>query len=58
MIRRVMGDGIDVKAGLKLVLENLEKAFNARSKVEINAKQILAGKFDDIWRGIRRTLSG
>lgn len=35
MIRKVMADAIDVKAGLKLVLEKVETAFAARSKVSL-----------------------
>lgn len=33
MIRKVMAEAIDVKAGLKLVLDKLESAYIARSKV-------------------------
>lgn len=35
MIRKVMADAIDVKAGLKIVLDKVESAFAARSKVSL-----------------------
>lgn len=35
MIRKVMGDAIDVKAGLKCILDKLQSSYAARAQVNL-----------------------